>query len=355
MEHSSAGDPDGRRLARQRAAKLSEAARVLRVAEILLEDAGVAAPALTTVSKFVAEQEQAQLQRSLGRIEPRSRFKYKSGHPLHEGRKLSQVFVDECGIPSPQPGVENGTFALGAVAFQDEAIAEYCQRADKLKLEFFDTTAITFHEPAMRNFDGAYYFGGDREKQLRFDAAVSRLVDATPFVVFGAGVRKNAFHDLFVATGLDPYLPADVYSLAITLLLERYVDFMAMVNVGRMGRVTLESQGPKEDALHQLEYARLLLGGTQWVPPSAFQQTIEPGARFVPKSGSHPTELADMFARDLFEWVRQGCTGDPKRWSRFSPKIYGRGNRSMGTFGVKVFPDSDIREQVERHRMVSGN
>ena len=213
---------------------------MLRVAEILLEDAGVAAPALTTVSKFVAEQEQAQLQRSLGRIEPRSRFKYKSGHPLHEGRKLSQVFVDECGIPSPQPGVENGTFALGAVAFQDEAI-------------------------------------------------------------------------------------------------------------------TLESQGPKEDALHQLEYARLLLGGTQWVPPSAFQQTIEPGARFVPKSGSHPTELADMFARDLFEWVRQGCTGDPKRWSRFSPKIYGRGNRSMGTFGVKVFPDSDIREQVERHRMVSGN
>ncbi len=341
-------------MARQRAGQLSEAGRLLRVAEILLDESGGGLHELSQLSQRIAEQEQAELQRSLGRIEPRSRFKYKSGHPIHERRTCNQLFIDECGLPVPERHLEAGVFALGGVAMQDEDVADYCREADQVKLRFFGTADITFHEPAMRKFDGPYYFDGDRPKQRAFDEEIDELVDRTPFVVFGAGIRKNAFADRFVATGLDPYLPADMYSLAITLLLERYVDFMAMTNSGRLGRVTFESQGPKEDAMHQLDYARLLVGGSQWVPPSAFQQTIEPGVRFVPKSGSHPTELADMFSRELLDWVRSGCTAKPKRWTLFGRRIYCRGTRAMGTFGVKVFPDSDIRDAIENHRREAG-
>ena len=35
-------------------------------------------------------------------------------------------------------------------------------------------------------------------------------------------------------------------------------------------------------------------------------------------------------------------------------KIYRRGDGRMGKFGAKVFPDSDIRDRVEAHRIECG-
>ena len=61
-----------------------------------------------------------------------------------------------------------------------------------------------------------------------------------------------------------------------------------------------------------------------------------------------------MVARDCFEWIRADCLGWPGRWRKFSERIYCRDDRRMGLFGVKVFPDSDIRERIEAHRALSG-
>jgi hypothetical protein len=103
-----------------------------------------------------------------------------------------------------------------------------------------------------------------------------------------------------------------------------------------------------------LEYARLLIEGSQWVPDSAFRGWLEAGLRFQPKCGSDPMEIADMFARDLYEWIRDGCQTKPKRWDLFSRKTYCRDDGAMGKFGVKIFPDSDIRAKVEEHRKACG-
>ncbi len=116
----------------------------------------------------------------------------------------------------------------------------------------------------------------------------------------------------------------------------------------------MESIGSREDAEHQLEYARLLLEGSQWIPDSVFRNDLETGLRFVPKQGSHPCELADMFARELYEWIRGDCDVTPMRWDLFSKKMYCRGDGQMGKFGVKVFPDSDIRDRIEAHRLRCG-
>jgi hypothetical protein len=120
-----------------------------------------------------------------------------------------------------------------------------------------------------------------------------------------------------------------------------------------MGRVTFESQGPREDAIHQREYIDVLLQGTQWVPPRAFRGLLEPGVRFTRKRGSDAMELADMVARDLYEWVRHGCRAQSRTWGLLTRKIYARGDMAMGKFGVKVFPDSDIRDLIEEHRAVT--
>ncbi len=138
------------------------------------------------------------------------------------------------------------------------------------------------------------------------------------------------------------------------MLIERYIDFLASQSVRRLGRVIFESQGTVEDATHQLEFARLLLDGSQWVPDSAFRGWLETGLRFQPKCGSDPMELADMFARDLYEWIRDDCDKIPKRWELFGKKIYCRGDGTMGKFGLKVFPDADIREKIDNHRKACG-
>lgn len=358
MSDSKRGDLEGRRLARRRALLLSEAGRMARVLEVLLKRANYDTHACSKLIKDLAEKEQIELHRSQGRIEPRTRFKKKhSGHPLLEKRPRNLLYIDESGksIPQPLNPLHPPFFALGAIAMKQEEVDNYCVAADAIKLKFFGRKDFSFHEPHMRNREDHYYLGGDKKRQQEFDKAIDGLVKESDFVAFGVGVRKDGFEKEFVATGIDPYLPTDVYALAILMLLERYIDFLAHKSESRLGRVTFESQGPLEDAHHQLEYARLLIDGSQWVPDAAFRSWLETGARFEPKlRGSDPMELADMLSRDLYEWIRGGCSVTPKRWEIFSGKIYCRDDGKSGKFGVKVFPDSGIRHLVEAHRVHCG-
>ena len=344
------GDPSGRRLWRAKADKLSESYAVANLLASMLSNAGVDAE---LCERLLAEIEQAGRiahQRAQGRVEPRKRYKGQSSRAVQENRPVNCLYIDESGVSNREPLDTPKFFALGAVAIDDEEVSRYCKRADTIKQQFFRKTNFTFHEPDMRRHNEAYSFGGDIAKQREFDDAVGQLIDDTDFVVFGVGIRKSDFQQQFVDAGSDPYLPADVYAVAIILLMERYVDYMATLKPERIGRITLESQGPKEDADHQLEYARLLISGSQWVAPAAFRSWLETGLRFVPKRGSDPTELADIASRDLYEWVRSGCTGNPTHWQRLSRKVYCRGDGQMGKFGIKVFPDHDIRERIEEHR-----
>ena len=292
--------------------------------------------------------------RAYGRIASRKRFKGQSGHPILENRPVLNLFLDESGKSFPEPALTGPSyFALGGVALSDAEVAAYCKRADEIGVECFGRSDITFHEPSMRQRDGIYYFSGHSARQLEFDTAMQGLIRETDFIAFGVGVQ-NIFQEEFVKSGIDPYLPTDTYAVAITMLLERFVDCLAMSPIRQMGRLTFESQGPLEDAHHQLEYARVLIEGSQWVPDSAFRQWLETGLRFTPKHGSIPTELSDMLSRDLFEWTRSACVTNPKYWKLFNQKMYCRDDGRMGKFGIKVFPDADIREGIEPNRASCG-
>jgi hypothetical protein len=329
---------------------LSEARNVLRAAEVLLKRAEFDTKACQELIKDVVAQEQIELLRTHGRIEPRKRFKKHSSYALLEGRKRSILYVDEGGRSFIDRYGKYPFFALGGVAMPEEEEDNYLFAADEIKLKFFNRKDITFHEPDMRRREGRWGFNGDRKRQREFDKALDELIEHTVFKAFGVGIRKRAFNKEFVDTGIDPYLPTDPYSVAIVMLLERYIDFLAHNPPDRFGHAIFEGQGAREDAEHQLEYARAILEGSQWVPDKAFRNWLEPGLTFVPKRGSHPLELADMFCRDLYEWIRATCRRSPKRWELFSQRIYCRGDGKMGKFGVKVFPDSDIRERIEAHR-----
>ena len=353
-EHSQTGDPSGRRLWRAQANNLSEARAIARVLGILLANANSDTALIKQLRADIEKQEMIALQRAHGPIAPRKRFKGQKPHALLENRPINFLYVDEAGKSTREPLLNPTFFSLGAVAIDEAESARYCERANSIKQEFFGTANHTFHEPRMRNHKGEYYFEGDLGKQSEFDSAIDRLIDETDFTVFGIGIRKNAFQEQFVDAGADPYLLTDAYAVAIIFLLERYVDYIASREPRLVGRVTFESQGPREDAYHQLEYARVLMDGSQWLAPAAFRSWLETGLRFVPKRGSEPTELADMVARDLYEWVRSDCAATPVRWERLGGKVYCRGDGRMGKFGIKVFPDHDIRDRIDAHRRQCG-
>lgn len=351
---SSRGDPNGKRLARRKAGLLEEAERVARVLEILLKRAEYPSESASVLANDLAKEQRIQLQKAYGRIEPRTRFKARAGQPLRLGLPINLLFVDESGKSEIQGSGYPPYFTLGAIAIGEAEAAQYCARADELKQSFFGRTDFQFHEPYMRRRTQTnhadYSFGNNSVRQEEFDKAIEMLIRETEFLTFGVAIRKSLFEQDFIDAGVDPYLPMDVYSVAITLLLERYVDALAHTEPQQMGRLRLESIGPKEDAYHQLEYARLLLEGSQWVSASAFLQRLETGLVFSPKLGSDPSELADFFARDLFEWIRGSCTIVPKWWEVFCSKVYVRGDGRMGKFGIKVFPDTDIRDKIDHHR-----
>jgi len=348
------GDPQGRRLAKHRALLLAEATRAARSLEVLLKRANYDFSACADLIKEVVERERNEVQKGFGRVESRKRFKIGPRHPLLENRPRSILFIDESGTSVAEPIGAPPYFALAAIAMAEETIDNYIAAANEIKQEFFGQVDITFHEPNMRHREGWFYLGGDKARQHEFDVAINKLLEETPFVAFGVGVRKDAFKVEFVDSGIDPYLSTDVYAVAILMLLERYVDYLASRQKQRFGKVIFESQGTVEDATHQLEYARILLDGSQWVPSSAFRAWLETGLRFQPKRGSDPMEIADMFARDLFEWIRGGCKTPSKRWELFGGKAYRRDDGMMGKFGIKIFPDADIRDLIEAHRVACG-
>lgn len=334
------GDPQGRRLARQNSELLAEAGRVARVLEVLLKRAGCDLQLCSETIKEIHKQEAAALQRSYGRIEPRNRFKTHTPRSILVQRSRSVLHIDESGKSNPEMLTPSRPtyFSLAAITMPEEKIDDYKVAANEIKLRFFRTTDITFHEPHMRERRDWFALGGDTVKQTEFDDAINELLEKADFQVFGVGIRKEAFRREFIDAQLDPYLPTDIYTLAILMLLERYIDCLASQGIPRLGRVIFESQGTLEDAIHQLEYARTLIDGSQWVAAKSFQLWLEPGLIFRPKCGSDPLEIADMFARDLFEWIRSECVDTPKRWELFSKKDLLPGRRPYGKIRCEGFP-----------------
>lgn len=99
---------------------------------------------------------------------------------------------------------------------------DYRAAADAIKSQSFGPIDVTFHEPEMRWHKGRYAFGGSTETQAAFDRVIDDLIERTPFTAFGTGIRKDRFFADFADTGIDSYLPTDVYAVANVMVLERY-------------------------------------------------------------------------------------------------------------------------------------
>ena len=353
------GDPDGRKIARRIALQAEDASKLADVLSLRLRKTGL--PAADEVAAIAAQLRMLsdeQLNKAEGRVEARLKTRV-TGHPLLENRKMNLLFMDESGTSSFKD--PNNVFALGGISMLEEDVADYVARADAIKKRHFQRTDITFHEPYMRKHDRDFSFydpsGSEATTRRRdaFDEDLLQLIAVTPFTLFGVGIRKAEFKSTYIDQVSDPYLPSKVYDLAIMLMIERYVDYVACnTTEKRLGRVHLESIGAQEDAEHQSAFADLVLYGTQYVPPKTFQSWVEVGCRFSPKTGSNPSELADIVAREIYEWTKSDCTKAPKFWDVLTAKIHLRPPGYHGQFGVKVFPADGLEAAIIMHRLKCG-
>lgn len=345
------GDPNGVRLARRQSEATEEACRLAECLAKQMRRAGLSDDQVTTIARELRVRAVEVREKAEGRVESRLVTK-NTGHPLLEGRKSVYLYLDESGTSVFNANDE--VFALAGVAMNEEDVIMYEEAVNKLKQKFFKRTDVQLHEPHMRNHRNYFSFGGKVEIQNEFDKAIRELVESTPFVAFGVGIRKASFAREFRDPGSDPYLPSGVYDLAIMLLMERFVDYLATSPERRIGRVHLESIGSRPDAEHQAAYADVLLHGTQFVPEKTFQSWVEAGCQFIPKCGTHPQELADLVAREVFEWTRSDCRDKPPYWDILLKKVYRRADCMYGKFGLKVFPASDIEDSVAATRADCG-
>ena len=354
--HGKRGDSSGRLIAQQRAQLLSEAGLLSELLQTAMERAGASLSeidAVAVIKRELQDKEQAELLRAHGRIEGRERFRKRggSGNPVADRWPTHVLYVDESGRADPASGIEE-SFVLGAVAMSEEDRRAYAEAIDDLKHRFFGTTEVSFHETKVRSRDGVFGFSGNAAKYTDFITARDVLIDRLNFTAFAAGIRKGVFVKEYRGASPDPYMSIDVYPLAIKLLLERFLDFLAFLSSPRSGAVTMESQGAKENAEHQLTVAETLLRGTQWISEAAFRKFLLPGVLFQPKGGTSPLELSDMLAYDVAEWMNSNCKMEPARWDLWGRKLYRRGNLRHGKFGLKIFPTTGIDAEVEAHRDV---
>lgn len=289
-------------------------------------------------------------------------------HDRPRERSIIRLLVDESGVAyDVRDDPQSDWFALGAVAMTDDACDEYRVNADRIKQEFFrDGTAVVFHasemREAMRGGTGARRKYALRPGKSWHDVmqALDLLIERTAFTAFGVVIRKWVFHREFTETGKDPFLPRETYGLALHLLLERFLVFLASAADSPIGSITLESQNPEMDARHQVCIAETIAYGTRWVSPQPLQLDIRPGVTFMGKQASHPLELSDVLANLLYQWVRSGCYDDkrprlgkygtPQLWESFCSKFHQEGDLRRGRFGLKVFPDSGLEGLLDQHR-----
>ena len=351
---------------RQRAWVLHEARHAAQRLETLLQRAGaVDQVGFEQVKEQIIElAERATPVLRDNAVEPRATFA--DVKPPLEQRPRIDLCVDESGDSlrigelvwrgvDIEPSPSTHWFALGAVAMTAAARRRYHDEAEALKQEFFSDSSVMFHEPHIRRAKDEFHFNGNEKKQERFRAAVDDLIRRTEFAAFGVGIRKQHFQEQYVDTGQDPWLPRDIYALALHLLLERYLDYLNSDDTMPVGTITLDAQWRKADAEHQLAIAETLVHGTRFISGRPFQQDILPGVSFLYKTeqSSHPLELSDRVARDVYEWIREDCQSTRRLGGSLdviSEKFYRRGDLKQGKFGLKVFPDSDIRDRIEAHR-----
>jgi hypothetical protein len=132
------------------------------------------------------------------------------------------VFVDESGDHG-MAGIDP-TYPMFVLAFcvfrKPEYIETVCPAVQRLKFKHWGHDAVILHEHDIRKPAGAYAFLQNAARRAEFMADVNVLMEAAPFTLFAAVIRKGDLSRAYAQ-------PANPYTIALEFGLERLLEHLA--------------------------------------------------------------------------------------------------------------------------------
>lgn len=276
-----------------------------------------------------------------GHVEPRKKPRFDETPQHQSQRKSYLVFLDESGVRAPKPQEQFDVFVVAAAVVErtyfDRVLVSEVRR---LKDAFFGEEKVTFHEPAVRQHKGVFYFEGDLARQREFCASYQDFLRGVDVTFVAAVLDRRRLAAEFGGEPIDEFLPRSNYALAYDFVLERVCNLLYSECDDGIGAIFPERVGKREDAELQLEHARLVTEGTRFVSQRWFQNQFKPGLHFYRKGEHFGIELADVMARTVADHYNIG--DEAACWDVLRHKLFcghmdriDPGNR-WGSY--KVFP-----------------
>ena len=200
------------------------------------------------------------------------------------------VFVDESGDHG-MTGIDQTypVFVLAFCVFRKQEYMEIvCPSVQQFKFKHWGHDAVVLHEHDIRKPRGAYSFLQNADRRKEFSADLSALMEAAPFTLIAAVIRKA---DL----GQQYYAPENPYSIAMEFGLERLFKHLeGLSQADKLTHVVVERRGKREDAELELEFRRVCDGANFHNRHLPFEIVMAPK-----ESNATGMQLADLVARPI--------------------------------------------------------
>ena len=161
------------------------------------------------------------------------------------------IFVDESGDHLLE--AHDSKYPIFVLAFLIIKKSHYCNfllpKFTKLKLKYFPTDNIIFHEREIRKKIGNFLFLQDPKESQLFMRDLNDLVAQADFKIIISAVRKDGFlesKNQYFAGHTDKQ--QNPYEVGTTLCINQLSKFLLLKKeIGKKTTITFESRGKKED------------------------------------------------------------------------------------------------------------
>jgi hypothetical protein len=185
---------------------------------------------------------------------------------------------------------------------------------DTIKAVIFGTANIVLHRREMLDAKPPFHALQDSAVRNHLDTMLLELLHGGTYRVFSVVIDKQEHLRRYVVWRFHPY------HYCLTVLLERYVQFLARIN--QTGDVLTESRGRKENMQLERAYRYLYENGSSHVPARLFQERLSSRElKIKPKSANVAgLQFADLIANPSCRSLICEKTGVPMT-ARFGQQV----------------------------------
>ena len=173
-----------------------------------------------------------------------------------------------------------------------------------------------------------------------FSKEFSEYISSLDLTILLSAIDKANYYKTYGLKRVDPYLPADVYSIIFTFAVERFVLFLRENETS--GKIIVESRGKKEDESIQYWYSLMRHNGTQFILNWQFRDVLPNAIEFKKKEENiEGLQLSDWIASPMSKIIEYPDGREDKygEWELYNSKIWlGKRAPARGQVGFKVFP-----------------